>query len=275
MSYLTKLFLALLLLGLWACGDNIDPPVKPSELTKAKREQLGDRLRLSIATDQELFPVLPAIPPYDTSVYWYIQTLYNQVTNVMHLDKQSPVADRWDSSRKWSVTVLDKENRNAFILPGGHLYITTGMLKGMRDEYELYYLLAFEASVMNEKYLLNHLIANYSSTVLNSLALASPSTSNGAMAEFISQMELDQEEVRSLDLITAELICETSIIDPKGIIPIIEFLDLSVDWLKNRPSYGNRSEYIMNEINTPRQVESCGNFKSNGGYQRYVLDKLE
>ncbi|MEM1319315.1 MAG: M48 family metalloprotease [Bacteroidota bacterium] len=274
-SRLLLLGVCFILLGLVACQNEVEPPVRSSEITKAQREQLGDRIQIAIAVNEEQFPILPQVPPYDTTVYWYIQHLYQQVSFGMQLDNQSPADDRWSQDRSWKVTVLDLEERNAFVIPGGHFYVTTGLLRSLSQEYELYYLLAFEAALMNERLLLNRLVTVFNPALLVELAngAPSPNSSTNDIADISSHLVFDEEDVKEIDEKCADLICNTSIFDRLGIISLLDQLSIDDAWLINRPSYIGRADYIIRQLNT--NEENCGSFQTNGGYQRYILNVLK
>ena len=251
----------------------------PSEFTKEKREQLGDLMKVAIATDMSQFPILPQNSQYD-STYWYVQKLYNQAINVLKNDGNSPSDDRWDKSREWEVTILDLEmERTAFITPGGHLYISTGLLKSLNKEYELYYILTFEAILMQERYVLNRLINEFNTTTLNNFVLGVPpppgSPTLTDVAKMLGEIDFDEEMTREVDEYAVSLICKSSIFDRTGIVNIMTTLEVDeTKWMQTRRSYDYRSQldYILNlPVSTG---DDCGTFRTNGGYQKYVLDKI-
>ncbi len=257
-----------------ACQPPIAPDVKPSDITKAQREQLGQRVAISMAIDKDQYPVLHDMPPYDTTVYAYLQQLYNQATSTIRLDRQSPAEDRWDYDRPWRVIVLDKAEQNAFAIPGGYFYITTGLLKMLEHEYQLFYIMCFEAILVNDKFLLDRLINEFSTTTIFKIANDSPApqgTTPGSIAEMIDQLEFDPESVRHIDERTAELICDISVMDRMGILPLLLQDDGMLQWLQTRPSYGGRISYVLEGLSNPGD---CGSFRSNGSYQQMVLDRL-
>ena len=263
----------LLLCSILACNEDIEPRVKSSDITKLQREELGDRIQIALAINDDRFPILQPVPPYDTTVYWYIQGLYNQVTATMRQDKQSPEEDRWDLNRNWQVTILDMAEANAFVIPGGHLYLTTGLLKQITTEHELYYILAFEALLMNERYLLNRLVTQYNPALLvdfSNGAIAPNGDTGADIAEVISSLPFEKEDVLELDNQVAPLICESSLFARDGILTLMSNLPDGEGWFENRPNYTGRPAYIVNEIN-----DCEGNrIRTNGGYLRYVLNKL-
>ena len=260
-----------------SCQKNIEEPLKPSEFNKELREQLGDVTRVAIANDADHFKILPNVPPYDTSVYWYEQNLYNQAINPLRIDYQSNEENRWDYDRLWRVTILDDEELNAYAIPGGHFYITSGFLKALETEHELYYVLAFEASLMNEKLLLNRLISEYNTSELEKVSnqkQTEDGTDPRAVALSLKNLDFNEEDVLEADFLTAELICQTSVFERKGIITILNRLENNPDfkWLQNRYfDNASRKDLVESVIN----ADNCGSLKTNGGYQRYILDILQ
>ncbi|MFT6320147.1 MAG: hypothetical protein ACJAT4_001069 [Granulosicoccus sp.] len=251
----------------------------PSTFTKEKREMLGDQMRIAIAADPVNFPILSHDSPAD-SAYWYIQKLYNQAHNIFKIDGQSPSGDRWDRNRKWQVMILDIDDvKTAFTTPGGHLYLSTGLLKSLEKEYELYYILTFEATLMHKKYLLNRLINEFNTTTLNNFVqgipppLGSPTLRDVSI--MLGELKFDETMTSEMDEIAVSQICQTSIFDRTGIISIMDYLDeADTKWMQTRRSYDyrNQIDYILN---LPVALgDDCGAFRSNGGYQKYILDRL-
>jgi len=270
-------YLCLLLFAVIGCEKSpVEPPViAPSEFTKQDRENLGDNIQIAIAFDNDRYPVLPNIPPYDTTVYWFVQKLYDQATNHMRIDNQSSSDNRWNIDRNWRVTILKLEEKNMFVLPGGHLYITTGLLKALQSDHELYYMLAFEANLMNEKYLLNQLINDFNTNELIAVAnndVSPNGTTRTTLAQIINQIEFKQSVIQELDEHTARTICETSIMDRAGIIRLLDGVDDSWVWMTYRPTYGGRAALILSGIDMGEVT--CGDFTSSGGYQRFVLEHI-
>jgi len=251
----------------------------PSDFTKEKREILGDLMQVSIATETSIFPTLQQSGIHD-STYWYIQKLYDQAINSLQIDGQSPSDDRWNKTREWDITILDLDTeKTAFIIPGGHLYISTGLLKSLNKEYELYYILTFEAILMNERYLLNRMINEFNTTTLNNFVVGIPpppgSPKMVEVATMLGDIEFDEEMTNEIDEKVVSLICKTSLFDRTGIVSIMDQLDPEhTKWLQTRKSYDYRSQidYI---VNLPVATgNDCGDVRGLGGYQRYVLDRL-
>lgn len=255
------------------CQDNsLQVPTK-DEFTKEKRESLGKMISNDIASN---FSILPEDEPYD-SLYWYTQTLYNQATSIMLLDKQSPVDNRWNPEREWKVRIINDENlKHAFTLPGGDIYLTTGLLNCLDREHELFYLLTFEALLMHEGYILNRLIEEYNSLTINNL-IEGRDTGNEITLEDIAadlpELVFENSVVELCDRETVASICNTSILEPTGINTLL--LDASIinsEWLDSRPSYGGRSSKVLDFAND--NAGDCGSSTGMGNYQTFVLGVL-
>jgi len=268
------LLLAYLLLVTTNCTEDFEPGPEPEDITKEKRERLGNLIHETILSASNDFPLLDRSEKGDSVIQNYLQTLYNQATLQILLDRSSIVDNRWDLDRPWQVTVIDEPNRFAFSAPGGYFYISSGFLAGLGKGYEIYYLMAFEAINISEDFLLNSLIREYGITNLLNLTDQPDSFSPLALAEIVEfiQKNLNYETsvVQEIDELTAQLICETSVFDRFGIIPILDAIDFREQWRDTRPSYSDRLEYI-NSL----RVERCGEIKSTGAYKKFVLEMFK
>ncbi len=269
LKYLVLLVLAL---SLPACQPDDGVGIKPSEFTKAQREDLGDLIQSAIANNTRDFSILPNVPPFDIA-YEHINRLYSQAHDALQKDSHSPSSDRWDPERPWKTHILLEDQKNAFILPGGHFYITSGLLKALETEHELYFIMAFELSLMNEKYLFNRLLNNFNTTILIDMISGSPSP-NGAtpnsIALALSEFQYDEEDLLETDEKTIELICETSIWDPTGLIPIyVSTLDELSPWIINRDYPGR-----ISRLDQLKKQMGCGAILGNGAYEEKVTSNI-
>lgn len=255
-----------------ACQNEL--PYVPAEqvFTKEKLEKLGVMLREELLDQYE---VLPALPPYDTSVYWYVQTLYGQATTTIHLDNQSPVYNKWDQERLWKVFILKNDDEHlAFTLPGGDFFVSTGMLKSFKKDYELYALLSFEAILMNDGHLLAQWVKEYNSLTINNL-IEGNEQPNALSAEMLAQamttFVFALETIKTIDKAALGNTCATSILDPAGLLPYVKNPDfMQGNWLQTRPSYDSRSDLLPEMAINSCQHDQQGN----GNYQRFVLNAL-
>jgi len=275
LNYIGGLLLAALCsVLLFSCQQRNELP-DLEEFTRADRENLGEFLQWEFNQD-ETFDVLPQTFPYD-SLYWYVQTLYNQSTSVMRRDLLSPTNNRWDQNREWTISIIDDDEKIALILPGGNLYLSTSLLKSLERAYELFYFLSFEANLMQEGFLLERLVQEYNAiTIRNLISGSAPanSTTLDIIAADFPTLIFAAETVELIDRDAVRTVCQTSVYSQTGIAPFI--LDAENDnaaWLASRLTYNGRTANIEN-IGIDGGFE-CGNLIGNGDYERYVLSALE
>ena len=237
-----------------------------SAVTKMQREQLGDAMKEIILSDTANFDILPKDHPMYQSTYAYIQQLYNQAHFFMRDDWAAPADDKWNTSRSWEVFIIESEEKNAFCLPGGAFFVTTNLLKTLDLEYELYYVMSFEAVLMHERHILNTLIPYANNTaelleIIENGVSSSNTTIEDLTDNFIQSVNYeDGNIVQLVDEKTHHRICESSLFDRLAILSLLVKLDQSDKWLTTRPSYGNRSAYVQNEINMSNSSD-CGTIK--------------
>jgi len=279
MSLVPRLIIGLTFICLSAlfsgCKEPIEPPSSES-ITKPDRENLGKRLLGLMQNRPVDYPILENAGQ-DTLVYQFVQTLYNQATAMMRLDLNSPASNRWSQERDWSVYILDRDELiDAFSLPGGDLFITTGFLKNLEREYELFYLLSFEANLINEKYLLNRMVSEYNTVNLRSIIDGAVESNGIAAAQIMKdaiEFVFNESEVGDIDAVTVSSICNTSVYRGDGVTEIIAHeAGMTNYWLQKRMSYSGRGAAT---VDLAEETGNCGSLRTTGAYQEFVLDILD
>jgi len=253
--YYTIALVLCLLLAFTSCRKSLYDLPYPSEITKSHRESIGAYISVQLLEHQEFD--ITAQTTYNESAFDLIQQLYNQVTNTMRLDYKSPDSNRWTSNRQWRINILDERSQIAFVLPGGDLYISKGLLRKLTSEAELYSILCTEAILMNEKYLLNEMITAYSTRTLVQMAEGEQIT------ESLPMFKYDLDTAEEIKTKVANLICTTSIYNPDVVQHVLDRLSRTDQWLQTRP---------LGLSSTTKQV--CGTLESRGLYHSMVLDVL-
>lgn len=252
------------ILSLFACRKDIYDVPLPSEIKKSHRSAIGAYISDLIESDSDLS--LLEKDGINYSAFDFIQQLYDQATLVMRLDHKSPESNRWDNSQSWNVHILDESSQRAFVVPGGNLYISTGMLSSLRTESELFYLLTTEAILMNEKYLLDAMIKAYSTRTLMQIA-EGVTTTDDRVESIVEEIPLFAYDFNISENIKSEVtdaICANSLYNPKVGQNLLERLSKSEQWLMTRPV--GISEAI--------DENQCGEIDSKGLYETMVLDVI-
>lgn len=280
MSFVPRLICGLVLSCLLATfvgckPDPIEPPSSES-IIKLDREALGKRLLGLLQNRPVEYPVLDNSGK-DTTVYQFVQTLYNQATATIRIDLNSPTGNRWNQERDWAVHILNKDDVvDAFTLPAGDLFITTGFLKSIEREYELFYLLSFEANLINEKYLLNRMISEYNTVNLRSIIVGAVESNGIAVSQVMkdaTEFVFSESEVGKIDAVTVPSICNTSVYRGDGISEIIAHeTEFTNYWLQKRMNYVGRAGATLDLVDV---AGNCGSLRTTGAYQDFVLDVLD
>jgi hypothetical protein len=253
------LILGLLLLCVFSSCDPVtDELISPEEFQKFDQEILGDQLYDALISPASPFDI---VPREDNEVlYTHIESLYEQSYFIMR------ARQGWTTSRQWKISIFLDDNQSAFTFPGGNLMISTGMLKSFRKEYELFYLLTFENSLVDS----GHLFANFLTFVEDSIDIAN--LIEQADQERALSIAMDMFEVldfnafitQEADLAAMQWICESSNFRVDGISDFLPRLAEDSNWLVTRESSLDRlqsitSNFLLLDCDNSTRITSLGN----------------
>ena len=112
----------------------------------------------------------------NTEVAAYVQSVGDKVTRV---------CDRRDI--EYHFAVIEKDELNAFAMPGGYIYIYTGLMKDLDDEAQLAAVLAHEVGHVTARHSTERLTTIYGYQILASLVLGeNPNFWAGLVADIFS-----------------------------------------------------------------------------------------
>jgi predicted Zn-dependent protease len=158
-------FLSVSLFGslLYGCSGGVDLFSKQQDI------QFGQQMQATIANDPVHYPVLN-----NPTLTNYIQGLVNRIV-------QSPNVMNKDFNYK--VTVIhDDKTVNAFTLPGGPIYVYTGLLKYVDNEATLSGILAHEVTHADHRHSTKQMTKQYGLQEVTQLALGNNSSLAGQIA---------------------------------------------------------------------------------------------
>ncbi|MCP3928237.1 MAG: M48 family metalloprotease [Bacteroidetes bacterium] len=242
-NFYLKASLALFLAFAFVCNppEPIDPDTINKEFFTVQEEKdIGQTIKEAISQNPTEFPVLSEGVYSDA--YDYVKNLLESCTNT------SIISRRTDFD--WDVTLLRDDNiQTAFIIPGGHLYIYTGLLKNLFAENQLFSLIAHELYYAETDYLIQRIKAEYSGIVLGDILLDKEVAQMEEITTFLKTITLEEEIVMKADSFAVELVCPFSW-DANGMKTWMEQLDslnIEVQWLEFQLAEKNsRIEHISN-----------------------------
>lgn len=260
--------------------------------TAQNEAELGLALHETVLQNPNVFPVLNRAQHPD--VYAYLDAVANMV------ELQTEIRDEFD----WEITVLDDDtNKNAFTLPGGKIYVTTGFLKFMHAEHQLFSLIAHESYYADR---VNQNSTDELSVVMDKLKNSDKYVNNGTivfldvingnpqegieMIEFLQNAMYEAYEVLEADEHALGMICENYLYSAYGIKEmIIEVEDMpsitTFNWFENKPPVPNTLFDPNSSVSGPfrdervEQIDSWADLNNCGGenttqninaYQRFL-----
>ncbi len=232
-----------LMFTLTSCEDDLTPAVNPV-LTAQDEASIGNKLYEEVMENPSLYPHLSA------SDYPELYQYLNEALDMVEV--QTTIRDDYN----WQILVLEDDyNENVYSVPGGKIFITTGMMKFLEGEHQLFALLAHEAYYIDRR---NQNGASELSYVMQRLKDEVASTQGTAIFRnfangtnddlgieiqdlFQGDFVYDENVVYAADDYALNMICENYLYSSRGIkeilllesnnpTPSADFI-----WLDNRP----------------------------------------
>jgi hypothetical protein len=215
-------------------------------LSANNENDLGNALyEVSLQNPAE-FPILDRVQYADA---------YNYLDQIMRMvEVKTEIRDKYE----WEILILDDDDtKNAFTFPGGKIFITTGFLRFMNSEHELFALVAHEAyyadrvdqnssgglSLTMQKLRTSDKYNSFGSKIFLNV-INSISDEGLEMATTIAEATYEPFEVLSADAFSLEIICENYLYLEFGIKHLIVRVEDNEDitefaWFENKPPRPN------------------------------------
>jgi predicted Zn-dependent protease len=180
----------------------------------------------------------------DTQLQNYINTIGQKVARVSH----SPEVG-------FSYKAIDHKSVNAFALPGGYIYITTGLLKVLNSEAQLAAILAHETAHVTARHIAQQITRDFFINAGLSVAGSQASTSVMRVASIVKQLEgmsFTREQERMADEVGLDYLVKAGY-TPYGMIETMETLQRqsnsqTIEFFSTHPNPENRIGYLQQRI---------------------------
>ena len=157
-----RIGVVLLAISFGSCGINL--------FSKTEDVKLGQQMKTEIANDPAHYPMLN-----NPSVTSYVQNIVNTITsspNVKNKDFQ------------YVVSIIHDDNTvNAFAVPGGPIYVYTGLLKFIDNEATLAGVLAHEMTHVDHRHSTTQLSKQYGLEMVANVAIGATTTQGSTARE--------------------------------------------------------------------------------------------
>lgn len=159
---------------------------------------IGQTMKNQIESMPEVFNILDEKEYEDA--YAYLGTL-------LHTLKLTAVVSHRDSY-PWTVTIVqDDDVRTAFTLPGGHIYVYTGLLKFLQAEHELIAILGNEIAYADQGMISKALRNAYGGVLLGDIKLGKKVEVLPEIMTELPSLQFTKEMVFDADQYSIRLVC--------------------------------------------------------------------
>lgn len=220
-------------------------------LPPAQEKELGQQLQPQI---EQQFQLLN-----DPQVVGYVNRVGQRVATTI------PNPDRWQFQFK---IIDDPKTANAFAIPGGTIYVYTGLLTNMTDEAQLAGVLGHEEGHVVKRHIAQRMVGQYGLQTLASVALGQ---NPGALAQLATSIAVngallknsrdDEDQADEVGTVAAS----QAGYDPHGIVEFFEHLKQQEQgaqvpaFFSSHPTSEARIQAILNLIQTENLTGTARN----------------
>jgi beta-barrel assembly-enhancing protease len=235
-----SLFGACLLAGCTVGGplEEVQEAVAGVVLPPEQAEQLGSRMAAEVEAKQGLHP--------DEA----LQQRVSRIGQRLAAEADAPEGIDFEFS------VVQDERVNAFALPGGHIYVTSGLMETAGSEAELASVIAHEVAHVTERHIAERMATSYGVQALAGAALGqSPGTVTQLVSSLLQQgaiMKYSRSQELQADRVGVGTL-EDAGYDPQAAIAMFRKLekaggDGAPAFLSSHPGTGERIEQLQDII---------------------------
>lgn len=238
-----------------------------------------DEMQLGAEFDKQLRDSVKSYPIYvpktkaDTAFQAYVFNLCQSVLDKIPADEKPEY--------KFKFTLIDQNVQNAFAVPGGYVYIYTGILKSMQDESELVGVIGHEIAHVTRHHYRSSLAKQAGLSLLVSALIDDNSgeITKLVAASFVGLTALSISRGHESDADTYGTLYTGNVErNPLGIASFFSRLKSDgFEWLSTHPGSDNRVEAVSNQVNKDAKLKALANeenkFKSRFQEMVAVLKK--
>ena len=242
---------AILLISLGSCNAikntwsnlNIFPPSQDLEL--------GKQVDKEIKADPYNFPILERSK--NKAIYQYVEGLRDKVLSSNEIV--------YRDSFIWDVTIIDQDTiQNAFVTPGGYIYVYTGLMKNLEAEDELIGVIGHEIAHADQRHSTQQLTKVLGVAILADAVLGK-SDALQQVVTALFQLRFSRTHETEADTYSVKYLCPTSY-NAAAMAKFFEKMEgqpTPPEFLSTHPSPSNRVENIHEQY----EKQGCTGTQSN------------
>ncbi|OQA01196.1 MAG: TPR repeat-containing protein YfgC precursor [Planctomycetes bacterium ADurb.Bin401] len=189
---------------------------------------------------------------HDQQIQDYVNNVGQKIARVSHMPDYG-----------FSYKAIDHNSVNAFAIPGGYIYITTGMLKQMNNESQLAAVLGHETAHVTARHIANQMTRDLMINLGLTAASYKVPTTALRVAGIVAQLEgmsFTRSQERQADQVGLDYLVKAGY-TPNGMIETMEILEKQsesrpIEFLSTHPNPENRIGLIKENIFNNRYSSS-------------------
>ncbi len=209
------------------------------EFTFEEQQKIGNNLADQINLHSTNASILDRAS--NEAFYAYVDRILESIINTNLVETRN-VFD-------WEIIILNDDNtRSAFTIPGGKIYIYTGLLKMINGEHELFSILAHEVCYSDKGGIIETMKENYEAFLISDIEIGTYSTGTDNIAKTINNLLYSEKNVAKADSFAMEMVCPFQY-EAKGLRSFIDRAGETTDqvkWLENRPRSPSTLMFLEN-----------------------------
>lgn len=221
--------------------------------------QLGQQTAQEIAQNPQQYPILPKRG--NVQVYNYVQGILDQILNTGQVAYRDLFV--------WKLTIIDDDDvLNAFVTPGGYIYVYTGLIKFLDSEDELAGVLGHEIAHAALRHSTQNATKIYGISAL--LAVVTGQADQGTLTRIglgLLNLRFGRSAETEADTYSVIYLCNLPY-RSSGAAAFFEKIENQPqppEFLSTHPNPGNR----VQNINQAAQERGCtGNVRNQSEYER-------
>lgn len=211
-------------------------------VTEQNEADIGTQFDAQLRTKPGEYPIFQANTARKLEFQTYVQGVFKKVLDNV------PSKERPSYIDNFKITIVDQPVINAFAVPGGYIYLYTGIVDSMKDESELAGVLAHEISHVTHHHYRDAMMKTAGiSLLLDAVAGSDPSALKSAVANMFGQLaslKVSRGNESEADAYGTRYLGYAGW-DPYGISTFFSRMpDAGIAWLSTHPAPASRVQDV-------------------------------
>lgn len=260
------LFTAIILVNFSACtkeGSSTSVIQDKQVYTIEDQRIIGNHLAASMKADAETYDILNANAYPEVTTY--LETMLNSAVISEHVLNRPTSSGSTQTALQfnWEIITMEDVESYAYSMPGGKVIVSTGILKTIQSEAELFALLSNEIYFTDIDMHTEALKDEFSGIRLGSIALGNTDDTGAELIDFLKERSFTEEQMLAADRRTVAVICPFNY-DTNSLSSLIERTVQMGVWHQQRPRPENWQEMLSVDF------ENCENDTNEQFRSRYI-----